>query len=164
MVRKVIYCFLICVLLVGAFCTQANAETHSVYDNGSLGTTYITYFKDIISGADFRSNYVAFRSGQYSYTMVVGELQNNNGVISLVGQGTEYVFSNTGNYNSQYTYDVNTINDFSLNTGNYIIYSDVGNFPELVERGAKFEILTTILFCTVIVGYVIRCIFYHRPR
>lgn len=164
MVRKVVNCLLVCILLVGAFCTQANAETHTVYDNGSLSTTYITYFKDILSGTDLKDNYVAFRSGQYSYTMVVGELENNNGVISLIGEGKEYIFSTTGSYNSQYTYDVNTINNFSLNTGNYIIYSDVGDFPELIERGAKYEILTTVIICICCLCIVINRIFYNRKR
>lgn len=165
MVRKVTTFLLVCILLVGAFCTQASAETHTVYENGNLSTTYITYFKDILSGTDIRSNYVAFRSGQYSYSLIVGELENNNGVISLVGEGKEYKFYTTSsNYNSQYYYDVIDLNNFSVNTDNYIIYSDVGDFPELIERGAKYEILTTILLCCFVVGYVCRCIFYRRSR
>lgn len=161
MVRKIISISFICILLCSAFCTIANAETHTVYDEGNINTTYLTYFKDIISGIGFNDNYVAFRSGQYTYTMVVGELQYNNGVISLVNEGKEYVFSQSGNYNSTHRYYVNEINNFSLNTGNYIIYSDIGDYPELVERGAKYEIFTAVLLCTALVSIVINRIFFR---
>ena len=163
MVRKISCFMVVCVLLFTALCGTVNAATHSVYENGSLGTTYITYFKDILSGTDFRSNYVAFRSGQYSYSMIVGELENNNGVISLVGSGKEYKFyTESSGYNSQYIYDVIELNNFSVNTGNSIIYSDVGDYPELIERGAKYETLQTILLVIVCLCFIIRSIFYKR--
>lgn len=148
--------------LITAMCGTVQAATHTVYENGTLGTTYITYFKDILSGADFRDNYVAFRSGQYSYTMIVGKLQNENGVISLQEQGKQYTFETTGNYNSQYTYNVADITNFSVNTGNAILYSDVGDFPELIERGAKFETLNTILLIVLMLCIVIYRIFRKR--
>lgn len=153
----------VCVLLVGAICTQASAATHTIYDEGTLSSTYTTYFKDIVSGIGFTDNYVAFRSGQYSYSMVVGDLEYNNGVISMTGTGKEYKYStaNSG-YNQQYRYTVTDLNSFSVNTGDYIIYSDVGDFPQLVERGAKYEILTALLLCIFAVSYIIRRIFYKR--
>lgn len=154
----------VCVLaLIFATGMTAQAATHQVYENGSLGTTYITYFKDILSGAGFDDNYVAFRSGQYSYTMVVGDIEYNNGVFSLVGEGKEYEFSTTSSsYNSQYQYYANDITDFSLNADNSIIYSDVGEFPQLIERGAKYEILSTVLMCIVVLCIVINRIFRKR--
>ena len=87
MVRKIITAFIIGLMLVGATCTQALAETHSVYTEGNMNTTYITYFKDILSGTDLNDNYVAFRSGQYEYTMVVGKLEHNNNTITLTDIG-----------------------------------------------------------------------------
>lgn len=157
---KILVCLLV---LITALCGTTQAATHSVYENGSLGTTYITYFKDILSGAKFDDNYVAFRSGQYEYIMVVGELKNENGVITLVGDGKQYrYYTGNSNYNSQYYYDVSTLNNFSLNTNNSILYSDVGDFPELIERGAKYEMLNTLLICIFMLSFVIYRIFCRR--
>lgn len=151
--------------LIFAIGVTAQAATHQVYENGSLSTTYITYFKDILSGVEFNANYVAFRSGQYSYTMVVGDIEYENGVFLLVGDGKEYEFSTTSSgYNSQYNYYVNDITEFSVNAGNSIIYSDVGNYPQLIERGAKYEMFTAVLLCVVLVCIVINRIFYYRKR
>lgn len=150
-------------VLITALCGTVQAATHTVYDNGSLGTTYITYFKDILSGTDFRDNYVAFRSGQYSYSLIVGELENNNGVISSLSPVKEYRFyTESSGYNSQYQYSVTDLNNFSVNTDNNIIYSDCGDFPELIERGAKFETLNTILLVIFMLSFVIYRIFRKR--
>lgn len=166
MVRKIINVLLVGILLVGALCTQASAVTHTIYDEGTLSTTYTTYFKDIVSGIGFNENYVAFRSGQYSYSMVVGELEYNNGVISLKGTGKEYKYSatTTSGYNQQYKYTVTNLSNFSVNCGDYIIYSDVGDFPQLVERGAKYEIIQTLLIGICCLCVVINRIFFARKR
>lgn len=126
---------LVCVLaLIFALGVTAQAATHSVYD-GSISSTYTTYFKDILSGVSFNDNYVAFRSGQYEYTMVVGDLSFNGSTFTLEGQGKEYVFSSGEGYNSYYQYYVSNISNFSLNVNNSIIYSDLGDYPQLMERG-----------------------------
>ena len=163
MVRKIAAYLCGIGLIAAILCAPVQAATHSVYENGNLSTTYITYFKDILSGAKFNDNYVAFRSGQYEYTLVVGELENENGVISLVGDGKEYVFSTeSSGYNSQYYYYVNDLTEFSLSTGNYIVYSDTGDYPELIERGAKYEMLSAVLLCIALLSVVIGRFFRRR--
>lgn len=164
MVRKITALLVALLVVIGANCTITQAATHTIYTEGNMNTTYITYFKDILSGVGFNDNYVAFRSGQYEYTMVVGKLEYNNGVISLSEKGKEYVFTQTGNYNSQYTYAANEIANFSVNTNSAIIYADVGDFPQLIERGAKYEMLTTLLLSIMCISVVINRIFYKRPR
>lgn len=162
-IKKNCVCLVALLVLIATTCGTIQAATHNVYENGSLSTTYITYFKDILSGTPLKDNYIAFRSGQYSYSLVVGELKYENGTISLNSPGKEYKFytENTG-YNSQYYYDVSELKTFSLNTGNSILYSDIGDYPELIERGAKYEILTTIIISVALLCIVINRIFFKR--
>lgn len=163
MVRKIGSLIAVLGLIGAILCAPVQAATHSIYENGSLGTTYITYFKDILSGCSFKDNYVAFRSGQNEYTMVVGELEYSNNTFTLKGQGKEYVFYTEGtSYSSQYQYRFEDINNFSLNYNNAILYSDIENFPQLIERGAKFEILSVILLLIIMCSFVIRRIFFKR--
>lgn len=149
--------------LISALCGTAQAATHTVYENGSMSSTYVNYFKDIVSGIGFNDNYVAFRSGQYEYTMIVGDIEFNNGEFILNDTGKAFTFSANGSsYNSQYTYDVAEITSFSLLPSNSILYSDVGEYPQLVERGAKYEMLTAVLLCIAFVSILIQRIFYKR--
>lgn len=166
MVRKV-KVVLLSLVLICTLCATAQASTHPIYDTGTLSTTYITYFKDILSGAKFTDNYVAFRSGQNEYTMIVGKLQFENGIISLEADetGKEYRFySDNNNYNTNYKYEVKNVYIVEIETNNSIIYSDVGDYPELVERGSKYEMLQTLLVCVALLCIVIGRVFYNRKR
>ena len=150
-------------MLVFGLSVPAYAYTHNVYDNGSISSTYLTYFRDILSGISLNDNYIAFRDGQYSYIMVVGDLDCNGDVITLNGTGKSYVFkTDNTQYNSQYKYYVSNINSFNVKTDNFIVYSDVGDYPQLIERGAKYEILTTIIVVIVCISIVISRIFRKR--
>ena len=163
MVRKVIV-IISCLVLIFAFGVTAQAATHNVYTDGNISSTYVTYFKDILSGVSFKDNYVAFRSGQYSYTMVVGDLEydENSKTFTLSSPGREYSFTtNNSGYNSYYSYDSVTIDSFELRVDNNIIYSDLGYFPQLIERGAKYEMLSAVLIVVALLGVVIGRIFKH---
>lgn len=166
MVRQVkaVLCVLAILLLLCANGTVAQAASYSVYD-GNPSNTYIQYYKDILAGLPITENYVVFRAGQNDYKMVVGDIVQNNGLFTSDKECTVYTFSQTETgYNGYYTYDVSTIDSFVLDSENKIVYSDVGGYPELEERGAKYEILTTILIVAICVGYVCRSIFHYRPR
>lgn len=166
MVRQVkaVFCVLAILLLLCATGTVAQAASYSVYD-GNPSNTYIQYYKDILAGLPITENYVVFRSGQYDYKMVVGDIVQNNGLFTSDKECKVYSFSqSTTGYNSVYTYDVTTIDSLVLDSENRIVYSDCGDYPELEERGAKYEILTAILIVAICVGYVCRNVFYYRPR
>lgn len=158
----VVACMLV---LIFGFAVSAQAATHTVYENGNISSTYLTYFKDILPGVPFSHNYVAFRSGQYSYTMVTGDIEYNESTrtFTLQGEGHVYVFEQTSNnYNSYYTYDDGSISNFSVQANDSVLYSDVGSYPQLMERGAKYEMLTAVLICIALLGYVVSRFFRSR--
>lgn len=146
--RKIIT-LLLCVVLFGAVCTTAHAETFTVYEGGNLSSTYTQYFKDILSGSKLTDKYVAFRSGQYDYKMIVGDLEYNSSKFTSSATCKVYTFSTgSSGYNNTYTYNVSEVGSVSLSVDDEIIYSNLGDYPELIDRGAKFEILNTMLLCT----------------
>lgn len=134
---------------------------YSIYD-GSISSSYVTYFKDILAGVPFNKNYVAFRSGQYTYTMVVGELEYNGNSLTLIGDGKEYIFTTSSGYNSYPTYNVYDITSFSLSLGDYLVYSDLGDYPQLMERGEKYEVFTAVLLCVALLCIVVGRFFRSR--
>lgn len=160
MVRKVI-ALSACFAILLAFGLGSQASAYSVYD-GNMSNTYVQYFRDIVSGLGFTEHYVCFRSGQYEYTMVTGDLEYNGTSFTGSGDLIVYTFDYDGSYNSSYDYNVTTINNFSLTPNNRIIYSDLGQFPQLETRGEKYEILSAFLVIVALLGIVIYSIF--RPR
>jgi hypothetical protein len=166
MVRQVkrMFCMLAILCLLCATGTVAQAASYDVYD-GSPSNTYIQYYRDLLGSISITDNYVVFRSGQYDYKMVVGEIVHNNGLFTSDKPCKVYSFTQTENgYNGYYTYNTSSIDSFVLDSENKIVYSDLGEYPQLEERGARYEILTTILIVAICVGFVCRSVFRYRPR
>ena len=162
-VKKFVMCLVVGLILITAFCGTVSATTYEVYE-GNLSATQITYFRDILGGQSILDNYVVFRDGQYSYKMVVGDIVYNNNTFTATETCKVYSINTSSGYNSYYTYNQETIDNLVLTTSNKIVYSDLGNYPQLEERGQKYEILQTIILCIAGCCYIIRNIFYHRKR
>ena len=157
------------ILIISFFVIIATAMpqktyAYSVYTEGTMNTTYVTYFKDIVAGIKPNDKYIAYRSGQYSYTLAVGDLSISNKNISSSGTTTLYVYETSSGYNSIYTYKVSDVTDFSLSVGNAIVYSNLGGFPLLEERGVLYEY--AILYVAIVIGICmfIRSIFEFTYR
>ena len=160
--RKVIPALVLLFCLLLAMPAQANAA--SVYD-GSISTTYITIFRDIASKIPITDDYVFFRSGQYDYMMVVGQFDDTGTTISTTGQVTVYTIStNSGSYNNAYEYSVSTESGFSLSPGSALIYSNLRNYPDLIERNDYFEFTALSLMFVGLLCYLLRSFFGFSLR
>ena len=162
-VRKFITVLVAGMITAAALCGSVSAATYETYE-GNISSTQLTYFRDILPGTSILDNYVVFRDGQYSYQMVVGELDYSNGVFTLNEPGRIYTINTNSSYNSYYTYSNTTIDSFTLNVDNSIVYSDLGEFPQLEERGQRYEILQTVLIVICCVCVIVRSIFFFRKR
>lgn len=175
MVRKVsaIMCALV---LICATCTTAQAASHDIYENSTISTQYLTYFEDIVNRINPFYDYVAFRSGQNTYTMVVGHLEYDSGAKIIRGEpssntgtfhGYEYTFYTDGtNYSNNLNYVRTPINDFELSIDTKLVYTSVGDFeyPTFVERGEQFEFIQTFIISISFFAVYISRIFTSGSR
>lgn len=164
MVRKITSIFCLLLVISSCFATVTQAQTFTVYDNGNISSTYVTYFRDISSGLKFTDKYVAFRSGQYEYTMLVGNISYSDNSFNSSDILRCYTFSSDGNYGSYYHYNVSDVEGMTLNSSDVILYSNLGDFPQLEERGAKFEAINTLLITIFMLCIVVNRIFFTRKR
>lgn len=168
MVRKVsvVICSLV---LICAICTTAQASTHTVYDNSTISTTYIQYFKDILQGVPTGTDYVAFRSGQNSYTLVTFGGYSSYGNYIVAGNKkniTEYRFyTESESYNSNYKYSVKKLDSFEIDVTDKIIYCTLDGYPTLYdERSLTYNDIQTTLFGFIIIAFYISRIFSSSKR
>lgn len=154
----------LCIALSGAYCTGAQATNYNVYD-GNISNTYLQYFRDILPNISILDSYVLFRNSQYKYILVVGDILYENGTFASNTECTIYTISNETINNGAYQYNVSNIDSFTLtNNNNNIIYSNIGGFPHLEERGTNYEILITVLLFVFIISSIVRVIFYKCKR
>lgn len=99
-------------------------SSYNPYDS-SISTSVLTYFDNYVQRL-VGKHYVFFRSGQYTYRLVYSE--------DLQLAGTNFSCSSCDyvSYDTRYyTWSSGTESQFSLATGSYLVYSDLGNYPLL---------------------------------
>ena len=105
----------------------------SIY-SGSISTTILDIFSGVCSKYPAK-DYVAFRSGQYTYDLYLGD-------ISLAGafsgsQLLHVVYTALNSNNGPYL-RYNT-EDLALTPGTSLVYSNLGDYPALPIQGVPYE-------------------------
>lgn len=161
MVRKIIILVLICLVLLSAFGGAALAADYTVYQNGNISTTYLTYFRDTLPNVSLNDDYVVFRAGENSYMMYTGDLEED-----FTGSaGTIYhYYSVTESWTTTYYYESFAVDSFSLTVGDSIIYSNVGDRPQLEGRGEQVEKMQLLIVSVGVLLFLILRIFNGRNR
>ena len=140
----------------------ASAASYNAYD-GNLSTTYITIFRDIVGKVSLLDDYVFFRSGQYEYLLVSGDLEFSGG--SFTGQTvTVYRIVTDSAYSSTYSYFQTEEIDFSLSPGSGLVYSNLGAYPDLIDRTSLYSFASLILLLACVCMYLVRSIFSFTLR
>lgn len=154
---------LICLLgsLAVILAVPITASAAEVYTEGNISTTYVTYFQDILSKVSPLDDYVFFRSGQNEYTMFTGNLIYNNGTISSQEPCRVYqIYTTTGSgYSSTYHFTANNYQEYSVSIGSALVYSNLGDFPDLNERGDYLETAILVLMLVIVCMYLLARIF-----
>lgn len=159
-IKKILALICVCVI---ALTSAKHTFAYSIYD-GTISSTYLTYFEGILSKSSIDDDYLILRSGQNEYVMVVGDLTYNNR--NFVGSSLiEYKFyTETNNYNSQNRFDVNENVSINQNVNNYIVYSNLGPYPDIIERSSYYEMSLLIAFVIFGICMLMRPIFKYTYR
>lgn len=148
---------------------QAQANSYSPYNDGNIGTTQLQYFRDIISNLSINDSYIAARTGRYEYKLFAGDIKYSNGQFAGSQQGsviTVYTINtDTNNYGS-YTYSVSTDTNFTFNASNYLVYSNLGDYPSLEERSVIYEFSSLVILAVIALCALLRPLFsfVYRTR
>ena len=131
-------------------------ETYAVGSTypGTISSSYLDYFTGIADKLSPFEHYVAYRSGQYEYTMAWGkELQYDGGRFRGDALSICRIYRYSG---SNYDYMVEWFSD-SVNVfpGGNFVYSDLGNYAALTEGGTGIEIATLLFAIGFAVCYVV---------
>lgn len=162
--KRAVVSFCICAV-IAALPLTAHAETYSVYTEGTISSTYIDIFEGLANQIGVKDDYVFFRSGQNGYVCCIGDLSFAGGVFSCE-EGTLYELSPSSgsSYNATYKYTVKDVSDLTVNTSNGLVFSNLGGYPDFVERGSNYEVLTLLFLFVAFFCYLLRSIFAYCTR
>lgn len=145
---------------------EAYNTSMEVYQ-GTINTTYLTIFRDVVSNIGVTDDYVLFRSSDDTYSMLVGDLEFSNGEFYLSDFGQLYSVTNVSGgygYNSYYSYDVVDVSSYSVVVGDYLVYSNLGGYPSLIDRGVNYAFVTLLVFCIFSICCLLRPLFKFVSR
>lgn len=152
--RALILCLCVCLLTAAAM--QAHAE--EVYPYGMLNSSYVPYFRDLVSKLSIDEDYVLYRSGAYEYKLVSGELEYDGGFF----YGTDvksFTLSLPNENSSDAIWISETIETWDLITSGRLVYSNMGDYPELVERSDQYAFAILFICFVGLCAYPLHCIF-----
>lgn len=122
------------------------------YD-GTISTTYLSYFAGIyLKYATPTDDYLLYRSDQYTYKLIIGDLSLASTTFSGSGCTIISVYTRTSTgYTPTYTV---SSDDILVTADNYYCYSNLGDFAPLPDL-AKLVYQQQIIFVGVFIGLMI---------
>lgn len=136
------------------------AANHTVSGDYAVGTSNLSIFQGIAGKLPYGTHYVYWRDGQYVYRLAYSSSLAYDGS-RFTGQDVEVVSytTNTG-YGSQVTLVHSQEVTFSLTPGSYLVWSDLGHYPTLYERGVETYVYAAVFGGAVFfVLYLLNSIF-----
>lgn len=161
MVRRSLICCIALALLL-AVPAQASAAAYDVYD-GNISSTYTAIFSSVAAKVSMFDDYVFFRSTQYDYILLVGDFTYESGTFSA-DEATEYRIYTDSTIGSYYHYTQASVEAVSLTPDTRIVYSNLGPFPDLVDRSTFYDFSILTLLLIFLCMSLIRSIFSFTYR
>lgn len=131
---------------------QEASPLASIGDSFGIGTSYVSIFSGIARKLPLNVNYVYWREGRYDYRLAYGrDIVLNGNVFSSSAPVVVVSYVTNDNYSEQPVFSVGSDSNFRLNASNYLVYSNLGNYPCLEDgRDSNAQIIS--LSCVVGLG------------
>lgn len=121
-----------------------------------VGTSNLEIFDRIAAKLPLGVDYVYFRDNQYLYSFVYGDLSYSGS--SFTGSNVKRIdyYTYTGG-SQQPTFTVSNVGSFNLSVGNWLVYSNLGDFPSLggAQGVYRYEVLTQVILLLFTLFYVL---------
>ena len=127
-----------------------------ISDDYGVGTSNTAIFAGVVEKLPFGTHYVYWRESQYVYALAHGETLAFEGA-SFSGEDVTVVrYDSSGGYQSPATFYSDAESSFELDPQDYLVYSDLGDYPDLIERGGvTYEALACVILCSFAVWYLL---------
>lgn len=138
-----VWALMVCALLL--FPSTALGAPSVPYDSISTSSSYLDYFAAYLPSIPFGDDYVCYKSGQYEYRLVYGEISVDGSLMSSVDATVVAVstLNSSGNHVSVRRFS----SPLSLDVRDYLVYSSLVGFPSLRP---DYFYLTCVIFCLVV--------------
>ncbi len=131
-------------------------STPLIQQQYGVGTSNLEIFDRIVAKLPLGVDYVYYRDSQYNYCLAYGNLSYSNSYFT--GRNVTRINYNTYTGSSQQpTFTVSTVSSFNLSVSNWLVYSNLGNFPSLggAQGGYRYTVLTQAFMLLFTMFYIL---------
>lgn len=131
---------------------QEASALAAIDDSYGVGTSNVSIFSGIARKLPPYVNYVYWREGRYDYRLAYGrDLVLNGSVFSAASPVVVVSYVTNSSYSEQSVFGVGSDNSFRLNARDYLVYSNLGDYPCLDDgRDSVAQIIS--MSCVVGIG------------
>lgn len=132
-----------------------SAGAAEISDEYGVGTSNTTIFAGVAEKLPFGTHYVYWRESQYVYALAYSETMSFDGASFSGDDVTVVRYDSGGGYQSPATFYSDEESHFELDPEGYLVYSDLGHYPDLIERGGvTYEALACFMLGSFAVWYL----------
>ena len=114
-----------------------------------LGTSYNELFAGVVGKLPIGTHYVYYRASDDVYELAYSDGMELSGDVFTAPSATVVTYNVSGGYGRPATFTVGTESGFTCDTGGYLVYSDLGSFPDLINREeVDYAALCCIILCS----------------
>lgn len=127
----------------------------AISDNYGVGTSHVSIFAGIVGKLPLDHHYVYYRDGQYDYVLVHSVDLQYDGTSFYAADAETVTYSTSGGYQEQPTITFGSETDWLLSPEDYLVWSDLGSYPDLIDRGeVQYEALGCFILCSFAVWFI----------
>ena len=147
---RVVLTLLITSIMVGV------VSAAEISDEYGVGTSNTAIFAGVVEKLPFGTHYVYWRESQYVYALAYSETLAFDGAAFTAEDVTVVCYDTSGGYQVAPVFIVDEQVDWELAPEDGLVYSDLGHYPDLIERGGvTYEALACVILCSFAVWYLL---------
>ncbi len=129
-----------------------------------VGTTNLSIFQGVAKKLPYGVHYVYYRESQYEYCLAYSRDLSLAGSRFTAPTATVVTYYTYTGGNSQPSFSVAEQSGFSLSAGSYLVWSDLGDYPSLYERGPEDYAKLTCVMLAAMQLFYLWCSLYTSIR
>ena len=121
-----------------------------------VGSSFLDLFAGAISKLPYGTHYVYYRESRYEYCLAYSADLALDGRVFTAPSATVITYDIRSSSYGQPTWTSSFEQNYFLDAGNYVVYSDLGMYPILYDRGVvDYEKVTAVILCSFGLFYLL---------
>lgn len=147
-----------CLMVVLVVMLTISVSAYQIDSDYGVGTSNVSLFGGFVADLDYGEHYLYWRNSRYEFCLAISKTLVCNGSVFSAPDAVVITYNTYTSVAGQATLSRASVSNFNLNAGQYLVYSDLGNYPRLVNRRGADYVQTV---CVILSSFGLYYTFHH---